>query len=412
MGWLVNLKIALTALWVNKVRSFLTLLGIVIGISSIVTVVASGEGIQQFILGELQSFGTNVIGVTPGGSDDDQFGPPAAVLGVTVDSLTMDDVEALADPRNVPDVTSVGASTTAIQEVVKGVDGDEVVVVFGATPNYFDIQNLDFEEGIAYTNDDVRAVSKVVVLGDTIKQDLFGDESAVGKRIRLRNGRYRITGVLAESSGFSFGIDLGAFAYVPVTTSQKFLLGTDYVDELIIQVTDEDRVDRAREDVIATLRVEHDLREGDSNDFTVRTLKDAISVIEGVTGALTLFLAAIAAISLLVGGIGIMNIMLVSVTERTREIGLRKAIGARRRDILFQFLLEAVLLTLIGGIIGFIFGSLGAYGISIVGNWDFQISFMAVFLPFAMTTAFGIVFGLYPALRASRLDPIVALRYE
>lgn len=412
MGWLVNLKIALTALWVNKVRSFLTLLGIVIGISSIVIVVASGEGLQQFILGELQSFGTNVIGVTPGGSDDDQFGPPAAIMGVAVNSLTMRDVERLANPRNVPDVISAGASTTAVQEVVKGIDGNEVMVVYGATPNYFDIQNLEFEEGISYTDDDVKSVSKVIVLGDTIKKDLFGDESAVGKRIRLKNGRYRVTGVLEETSGFSFGIDMGQFAYVPVTTSQKFLIGTDYLNELIIQVTSEERVDIAREDVINTLRDSHDLREGDSNDFTVRTLKDAISVIEGVTGALTLFLAAIAAISLLVGGIGIMNIMLVSVTERTREIGLRKAIGARRRDILVQFLLEAVLLTLIGGIIGFIFGALGAYGVSIVGNWDFRISALAIILPFVMTAGFGIVFGIYPAIRASRLDPIVALRYE
>ncbi|MFH0912525.1 MAG: ABC transporter permease [Patescibacteria group bacterium] len=409
---LVNVKLALHALWINKVRSILTLLGIVIGISAVVIIVASGEGVQQFILNQFQGVGTNIIGITPGGSEGDQIGPPASVMGVTVTTLTMDDVEALGDPRNVPDVIDVGAASSAVQVVVKAIDGDMITNVFGITPNYFDLMSLDFADGISFDDDDVKTLNKIAVLGDTIKKDLFDDEEAIGKKVRLKNNNYRIVGVLGKSTGFSFGMDYGKFIFVPVTTAQKFLLGVDYLYEAMVRVVDESQVETARTDVVETLRIQHDIAEGQGSDFTIRTIQDAIEIIRSIMGALTLFLAAIAGISLLVGGIGIMNIMLVSVTERTREIGLRKALGARRRDILLQFLFEAILLTLIGGLIGFLVGILGAFGVSQVGNWDFRISWIAIVLPLAMTAGFGIVFGMYPAIKASKLDPIVALRYE
>ena len=409
---LVNIKLALHALWINKVRSILTLLGIVIGISAVVIIVASGEGVQQFVLNQFQGVGTNIIGITPGGSEGDQIGPPASVMGVTVTTLTMDDVEALRDPRNVPDVIDVGAASSAVQVVVKAIDGDMITNVFGITPNYFDLMSLNFADGISFDDDDVKTLNKIAVLGDTIKQDLFDDEEAIGKKVRLKNNNYRIVGVLGKSTGFSFGMDYGKFIFVPVTTAQKFLLGVDYLYEAMVRVVDESQVETARTDVVETLRIQHDIAEGQSSDFTIRTIQDAIEIIRSIMGALTLFLAAIAGISLLVGGIGIMNIMLVSVTERTREIGLRKALGARRRDILLQFLFEAILLTLIGGLIGFLVGILGAFGVSQVGNWDFRISWLAIVLPLAMTAGFGIVFGMYPAIKASKLDPIVALRYE
>lgn len=409
---LINAKLALHALWVNKIRSILTLLGIVIGISAVVIIVASGEGVQQFVLNQFQGVGTNIIGITPGGTDGERLGPPASIMGVTVTTLTMDDVEALSDSRNVPDVVDVGAASSAAQVVVKAVDGDMITNVFGITPNYFDLMSLDFADGVSFDDDDVKTLNKVAVIGETIKQDLFGDESAIGEKVRLKNNNYRIIGVLGKSTGFSFGMDYGKFIFIPVTTAQKFLLGVDYLYEAMVRVTDESAVETARTDIIETLRMQHDIAEGQSNDFTIRTIQDAIEIISSILGALTLFLAAIAAISLLVGGIGIMNIMLVSVTERTREIGLRKALGARRRDILLQFLLEAVLLTLIGGVMGFVLGILGAFGVAIVGNWDFHISWLAIALPLAMTTGFGIVFGTYPAIKASKLEPIVALRYE
>ncbi|OGB74419.1 hypothetical protein A2V68_01780 [candidate division Kazan bacterium RBG_13_50_9] len=412
MGTLGSIKLALNALWVNKARSLLTLLGIVIGISAVVTIIASGEGVQQFVLGQIQSFGTNVMAIVPGGSEGERIGPPAAVMGVTVTTLTIEDAQAIANPRNVPDVVEVGMASDASQAVVTGREGDIFVTIYGVSPAYFSLSSMDFAEGSGFSEDDVKIANKVVVLGSTLKEKMFGDEPAVGQRIKLRNYRYRIVGVL-ESGGSIFGIiDLGKFAYIPVTTAQQLILGVNHLSEIMVRVTSEDRIEAARADVQNLLRERHDTTDPKNDDFTIRTIKDALQMIQLVMGALTLFLAAIAAISLLVGGIGIMNIMLVSVTERTREIGLRKALGARRRDILGQFLLEAILLTLIGGLLGFVLGISGAFATAQAGGWAFHLSVAAIVLPLAMTVFFGVVFGIYPAIRASRLDPIVALRYE
>lgn len=412
MNTFINIKLALHALWVNKTRSILTLLGIVIGISSVVVIVASGEGVQQFILKQIQGVGTNMMAIMAGGSEGEKVGPPSAVMGVTVTTLTMKDAEALSNPRNVLDIVKVGAAASPTQAVVKGIDSDVFATIYGITPNYFDLMSLKFADGGPFDDNDVKTLNKVAVLGSTIKEKIFGGDEAVGQKVKLKNNSYRVVGVLDKSTGFSFAMDYGKLIFVPVTTAQKFILGQDYLLEIVAQVTDASRVGAARTDIENTLRIRHNIDSDQPDDFTIRTIQDAINIIRTVTGALTLFLAAIAGISLLVGGIGIMNIMLVSVTERTREIGLRKALGARRRDILLQFLLEAILLTAIGGAIGFLLGITGAFLVSLVGHWAFHISFLAIILPLAMTVAFGVAFGMYPAVRASKLDPIVALRYE
>ena len=412
MDFITNIKMSFTALFVNKVRTLLTLLGIVIGISSVVMIVSSGEGVQSFILKQIQGLGTNIMTVMPGGSEGETTGPPAAVMGVTVTTLTLADAEAIADQRNVPDVLDVGAISPPGQAAIQGPEGDVFATIYGVTSNYFQISNTDFAAGGAFDDSDVKSMNKVVVIGSSLKDKVFGTDNAIGKKIKIRNYAYRIVGVVGDSMGASFGVDTGKWAYVPVTTAQKLIVGVDYVMEILVRATSEDRIEAVRTDVQNLLRDRHKITDSKNDDFTIRTIKDALKIITLVTGALTLFLAAIAAISLLVGGIGIMNIMLVSVTERTREIGLRKALGARYRDILWQFLLEAVLLTFIGGLIGFLFGISGGILVAHFGGWAFHLSFLAVTLPLLMTIVFGIVFGLYPATKAAKLDPIVALRYE
>ncbi|MBU1082967.1 ABC transporter permease [Patescibacteria group bacterium] len=412
MDFLTNIRMSFAALFVNKVRTLLTLLGIIIGISSVVMIVSSGEGVQSFILKQIQGLGTNTMTIMPGGSEGETSGPPAAVMGVTVTTLTLADAEAIADTRNVPDVLDVAASSPSGQASIQGSEGDVFTTIFGVTPNYFDIASTDFITGSAFDNDDVKSMNKVVVIGSGLQDKIFGDEDAVGKKIKILNYAYRIVGVVGDIGGVTFGVDTSKWAYVPVTTAQKLIVGVDYLMEIVVRVTSEDRIEAAKADIQNLLRERHKINDSKNDDFTIRTIKDALEIITLITGALTLFLAAIAAISLFVGGIGIMNIMLVSVTERTREIGLRKALGARYRDILWQFLLESILLTCIGGSIGFLFGIIGGVVVAHFGGWAFHLSIFSVILPLLMTIVFGVIFGLYPAIKAAKLDPIVALRYE
>ena len=403
----------------NKLRSLLTMLGIIIGISSVIVMLATGKGAQQLLVKQVEDLGSNVVYMYAGGDGGARRGPPAAVRGVVTKTMKLSDLEELrrvAKRLGIRNVSGYTASTSIVlkrpgekKEIRVGVQGRDAV--------YFGIRKLKFSEGGLWSADQEAGLAKVAVIGGTAKEDIFGVDSgsALGKTLQIKGQTFRIVGVLEKSNaGISslFGQGEDKTILVPVEVAQKFLLGVDYLTGIMFEVVDGDHQEDAITRVSNVLRVNHKLKDGQENDFSTRTQNDIIDVFTTITGVFTVFLSAIAAISLFVGGIGIMNIMLVSVTERTKEIGLKKALGAQRSNILLQFIMEALVLTLVGGAIGIVIGLLGAFGISLVGGWDFVIDFGAVALAVGVSTAFGLVFGFYPAWKASKLDPIDALRYE
>jgi len=414
MNILESIRIAFTSLLANKLRAVLTMLGIIIGVGAVITLLALGGAIQNLVTSQLQGLGSNLIFLF-GGTNDPQRNravPP---------ELTNEDVAALADPLNVPAALAVAASFNRGGTIVYGgasFDG----TIAGVSANYTAVRSAKIAEGGFFGQEAVDGRSRVVVLGSRVRDTLFPGEDPIGRRIRINEAGFEVVGVM-EAKGGSFGPSEDNNVFIPLSTAQLRLFppapGTRRRIELsvvYIQAADERSIDAAIDQVTATLRRRHNLTYQDNN-FTIVTQEDLVASFGTITGALTAFLGAIAAISLLVGGIGIMNIMLVSVTERTREIGLRKAVGARRRDIRTQFLIEALVLSLTGGVLGITLG----FVLSAVGTFFLQqlaaearaaVQLDAVLLATITSLAVGIVFGWYPAIRASRLNPIDALRYE
>jgi putative ABC transport system permease protein len=347
----------------------------------------------------------------PGGTSNSRLQVPAQAQGVVITSLTDRDVKSLQNKALAPDLTYVSPEVRGQFDVAFGTT-DEQVQVAGEDENYTIVRNLTLEEGDWFTKSAVDGFAQVAVLGSKIKDDLFGDQDPVNQIIKIKNLSFRVIGVLEPKGLGPFGVDQDSQVIVPVTTAQKILLGINHYSFIEIQVADENLIPEAEDQVKSVLRTNHNITDPDKDDFTIRTQQDALSLLSTVTSALTIFLGAIAGISLIVGGIGIMNIMLVSVTERTREIGLRKAIGAKRRNILLQFLFEAIILTTIGGIIGVAIGFVGSFGVAKIGNWSPQVPWYAIALAVGVSALFGLGFGIYPANKASKLDPIEALRYE
>jgi len=400
-----SLLTALDSLWANKMRSLLTMLGVIIGVGAVIALMAIGNGFSDSITGQIQSIGTNLISVS---SDRRASGG--------YETLTMRDVEAISDPLNAPNVAAVAASTQGSGDL-RWESNSTTTSVFGVTANYFEVNNLtDIALGDFLSEIDNDTRSRVAVLGSQAAIDLFEDHFPVGETLRINGVGYEVIGVLAEKGGAQFNPD--DRVYVPLTTAQarlftnRTLKGQPSVATISIIAASEEVAELAVEEVSEILREQHSIFYSGDDDFTVFSQKELLETFSSIVGTITLFLGAIAGISLLVGGIGIMNIMLVSVTERTREIGIRKAVGARRSHILTQFLIEAMVLSLIGGGIGILLGwglaELVGPLIDIESSIDIQT--VGVATTFAATV--GLLFGIYPAWRAARLQPVEALRYE
>lgn len=407
-----SFKSAITGLFTNKVRSMLTILGIVIGVTSIILIVSLGNGAQKLILDQIQGLGTKTIIVLPGR----QPKGPSDAAQIFSDSLKPRDLEMLKQTSNAPTIARIMPLVMGGDTGFYEGEAYRLTIMGGSEemPELFDIQT---SEGDFFSEDDVKSYADVVVIGSKVKEELFGDSDAVGKHIKIKNRNLRIIGVLPEEGSSSL-FNFDETAIIPYTTGQQYIFGIKYFHRLFIQATEVSQINRTVHDIQATIRDAHNITDPEKDDFHVETQADLAQRIAVITDALTAFLLAVAAISLIVGGVGIMNIMLVSVTERTREIGLRKALGATDKNILTQFLMESVVLTGLGGLVGIVLGSVFSFLISLVlqhtvaSGWSYTFPYSAALLGIVVSGGIGLIFGLYPARKASKKSPIEALRYE
>lgn len=405
MNFLNLFKIACKALFRNKTRALLTILGIVIGIASVIAMVSLGESSSQSISNQISSTGTNLIMVRRASQQQGGIN----IGSDNVQTLTDKDAEAIV--RKTPYVTMASPVVNAGGQLVYG-SNNWPGNLQGGNEHLINIRNYEIEQGQNFTEYEVRTAAKVCIIGKTVINNLFPNgENPVGKNIRFGNIPFRIIGTLVEK-GKQLGQDQDDTVIVPYTTIQKRILAINYVHMIMAWAVSDDLVVEAAEAVETTVRAQHRIKEGEDDDFEVSTQQELLEMLTDVMGMLSMLLAAIASISLIVGGIGIMNIMYVTVTERTKEIGLRMSIGARNSDIKFQFLTESAFLSLIGGVIGIIFGLSLYYGVTAAMDWPFVVSMQAIVISFVVCTATGIFFGWYPARKAASLDPIIALRYE
>jgi len=394
------------AISANKTRSTLTILGIVIGIGSVIAMISIGQGATGTIESNIQALGTNLITVTPGFQRS--FSQVSAGRG-SAQSLTTADGEAIAE--EIASVQAVAPEVSRRYQVVAGGKNTNTQVD-GTTVSYPDVRNVEIDQGSFISDQNVSSLSKVAVLGPTVRDDLFGEGvNPVDQTIRINGINFKVIGLTKSKGGTGFGSQ-DDMIFIPITTAQKFLAGADYVSSINVQASSAQVITEVQTQITNLLLQRHNITNPQLADFSVISQQDIVQSASSITNTMTILLAAIAGISLIVGGIGIMNMMMTTVTERTREIGLRKAIGAKRLDINLQFLTEAVMLTFIGGVIGIILGAAIAFGITFFTGTATKISLFPIILAFSVSAVIGIVFGYWPAQKAAKLNPIEALRYE
>ncbi|MDD3149763.1 MAG: ABC transporter permease [Candidatus Gastranaerophilales bacterium] len=401
------IKIALKALWVNKMRSALTSLGVIIGVSAVIIMIAVGTGASQRINEQISSMGSNLIMVTPGATTSGGVRSHGASP-----TLTGGDAEAVKEKcRSIKNAAPI---LNGVAQIVYG-NQNWSTSVTGTTLDMLDIRDWAINYGNMFSENDIKGVTKVCVLGQTVAENLFGDVDPINKSIRIKGIPFKVLGVLTEKGQSARGDDQDDVVIIPYTTAQKKVFGTpfpDMIEIIMVQTKDVKTLELAQIEITSLLRQRHRIGLKQDDDFSVRNLTQMMQAAQQSSATMTFLLGAIASVSLLVGGIGIMNIMLVSVTERTREIGIRMAIGAKKNDIRFQFLVEALIISLMGGIIGVVIGLVGSYLVNILSSLPTKVSLASIILSFGFSGLIGIFFGFYPAYKASLLNPIEALRYE
>ena len=400
------LKIALRALAKNKLRGFLTMLGIIIGVASVITMLAIGQGSKRSIQAQISEMGSNMIMIQPGADMRGGVRQDASAM----ETLKLQDYEDIVNETRYVSATSPSVNSSG--QVIYGAN-NAPTTVYGISPDYMEIRRYEVEDGDMFSDQDVQTAAKVCVIGKTVVDNLFpGGENPVGRVIRFQKLPFRVVGVLKSKGYNSMGMDQDDLILAPYTTIQKKILAITHLQGITCSALKEEYTDQAIDEISEILRRNHRLRETDDDDFTIRSMQELSTMLTSTTDIMTTLLAAVAGISLLVGGIGIMNIMYVSVTERTREIGLRMSIGAKGMDILAQFLIESILISVTGGLIGVLFGVGAALIVNVVAHFPIYIQPWSVLLSFVVCTVTGVFFGWYPAKKAAQLGPKEAIRYE
>lgn len=399
------IKIAWKAILLNKTRAMLTMLGIIIGVASVIAMLAIGEGSKESIKKNISSMGANLITIRPG----------AGMMGgvrsdpSSMQTLTLNDYKTLKTQTHY--IKNISPMVNGSGQSIAG-SNNWPTTIYGASPEYLSIRDWSVEKGSMFTEDDIESYAKVAVIGKTVQENLFPNEDPIGKMIRFKNIPFKVIGILKEKGENTFGQDQDDIIIAPYTAVQKRILAQKYLQSIVASSISEDDSEAAVNEITTIMEKQHNIKEGDDNDFNVSSQQEIISTFSSTSEMLTVLLVAIASISLIVGGIGIMNIMYVSVKERTKEIGLRMAIGAKGKDILLQFLIESVLISITGGILGVFIGLGATFAIKQFVGWPVSITMSSIVISFAVCTITGVFFGWYPARKAAQSDPINALRYE